>query len=58
MFIFCDDNAENIAALKKRVEAVAPKVKVDFIIGDSNSSCDSDRKSDYHSPRLPTKYSH
>lgn len=37
-YIFCDDNAENIAALKKRVEAVAPKVKVDFIIGDSNSS--------------------
>jgi three-Cys-motif partner protein len=37
-YIFCDENPENIAALKKRVQVIAPGVKADFMVGDSNSS--------------------
>jgi three-Cys-motif partner protein len=36
-YIFCDENAGNIEALKTRAARMAPGAKADFITGDSNS---------------------
>src|SRR5215813_8034524 len=39
-YIFCESNQENLAALKQRVQRIAPRAKVEYISGDCNQAVD------------------